>query len=66
MSTTAKSDHVDIRHNNKSPYSIPYGQHYCPICYGQIDTGFRCIKCGRQFSPPKNNSSVTAKDGWED
>ena len=52
MSTTNKSEHVIIEHTNESPYQIPYGQHYCPVCYGEINTGFRCMKCGRQFSPP--------------
>jgi hypothetical protein len=49
MSTTK---HVIIEHTNESPYPIPYGQLYCPICNGQTDTGFRCMGCGRQFSPP--------------
>ena len=42
MSTIAKLEHVVIQ-RNESPYPIPYGQLYCPICNGQIDTGFRCM-----------------------
>ena len=64
MSTTNKSEHVIIEHTNESPYQIPYGQHYCPVCYGETNTGFRCMKCGRQFSPPSNINYIKP-DGWE-
>ena len=65
MSTTNKSESVIIKHTNESSYPIPYGQHYCPICYGQIDTGFRCINCGRQFCPPRNTKpSIPSR--WEE
>ena len=64
MSTTNKSEHVIIEHTNESPYQIPCGQHYCPVCYGETNTGFRCMKCGRQFSPPRNINYIKP-DGWE-
>ena len=64
MSTTNKSEHVIIEHTNESPYQIPYGQHYCPVCCGEFNTGFRCMKCGRQFSPPSNINYIKP-DGWE-
>lgn len=30
---------------------VPYGQHFCPFCMGIIDTGFKCLKCGKQYQP---------------
>ncbi len=29
---------------------VPYAQAYC-ICGGSLDTGFRCMRCGRQYRP---------------
>lgn len=65
MSTVVKSKCVDLWDINESQYQIQYGQYYCPVCGGQINTGFQCIKCGRQFSPPTNNSVVIKKDRRE-
>ncbi len=64
MSTMAKLEHVVIQ-RNESPYPIPYGQLYCPICNGQTDTGFRCMGCGRQSCPPKGQVFITMPDGWK-
>ncbi len=41
---------------------VPYEQKYCPSCGGSINTGFRCTKCGKQYHPKSNNSSVTKAD----
>lgn len=24
---------------------------YCPSCMGELDTGFECLKCGRDWRP---------------
>lgn len=37
---------------------MPYGQYYCPYCGGQIDTGFRCIKCGKQVHQRRSINAI--------
>ncbi len=64
--TSTTSENVVIKHSNESPYPILYGQNRCPICNGRINTGFRCLSCGQQFSPPRGWDVTRITDGWED
>jgi hypothetical protein len=45
--------------SNDSAFEVPYGQAYCLYCGGQIDTYFRCMKCGRQFHPKRSSMTVS-------
>lgn len=55
---------IQTRYKDATDYPVSYGQRYCEACGGKLDTGFRCMKCGRQFSPPSNINYIKP-DGWE-
>ena len=43
----------------KEPNNTVYGYNSkCPVCGGELDTGFRCTKCGKQFFL-KQEDSIT-------
>ena len=37
---------------------------YCTFCGGELDTGYRCMKCGKHCPPPPiyNDNRTTAPD----
>ncbi len=39
---------VQTHYKDASDYPVSYGQRCCEACGGELDTGFRCMKCGRQ------------------
>ena len=45
-----------------SNHTVSYEQRYCEVCGGELDTTFRCMKCGRQYHPIRA-CSVTAPEG---
>jgi len=52
---------IQTRYKDATDYPVSsYGQRYCEACGGELDTCFRCMKCGRQHHPMRSNSSVTA------
>ena len=38
-------------HDPLDDLSISYSQPFCPYCGGSINTGFKCMNCGKQFHP---------------
>lgn len=56
---------TDVEHRDFSAYepseteytdhTVSYGQKYCEACWGELDTGFRCMKCGRQYHPRRGS-----------
>ena len=52
---------IQTRYKDATDYPVSYGQRYCEACGGELDTGFRCMKCGRQHHPMRS-SSVTVPE----
>ena len=52
---------IQTHYKDATDYPVSYGQRYCEACGGELDTGFRCMKCGRQHHPMRS-SSVTAPE----
>jgi len=42
-------------------HTVSYGRKYCEACWGELDTGFRCMKCGRQYHPRRGSVVAIAK-----
>jgi len=53
---------IQTRYKDATDYPVSsYGQRYCEACGGELDTCFRCMKCGRHHHPMRS-SSVTAPE----
>ena len=45
-----------------SDHTVSYGQRYCEACGGELDTCFRCMKCGMQYHPMRSSSAPAPED----
>ncbi len=64
-SDSAFGEQFYTNENDHMTMIVPYVQAHC-LCGGSLDTGFRCMRCGKQYKPAPIIDSTTIMHSAEE